>query len=219
MEEISNMCAGLKLSDKESSEIDIVPPIQNAGFILAGKFYMKRRINMELVARVLKTIWKTEWNFEVCDLGENRALFQFEKRDDLEKIVLLGPWSFDKYMLLLHKMEAGESMTKLSFDKVSFWVQIHGLPMLSQTMDTGKRIGSSLGIIEKVKVDERGFYLGEYMRVRVSIDAIKPLCRGRLVRVGGSSKIWVTFRYERMPIFNYWGGQMNHDEKDCIEGA
>ena len=85
------MCAGLKLSGKESSEIDIAPPTQNAGFILAGKFHTKRRINLESVARVLKTIWKTERNFEVCDLGENRVLFQFEKRDDLEKVVLLGP--------------------------------------------------------------------------------------------------------------------------------
>ena len=56
MEEIVNMCAGLKLSGKESSEIDIAPPTQNVGFILAGKFHTKRRINLESVARVLKTI-------------------------------------------------------------------------------------------------------------------------------------------------------------------
>lgn len=50
MEEISNMCARLKLSDKESSEIDIASPIQNAGFTMASKFYTKRRINLESVA-------------------------------------------------------------------------------------------------------------------------------------------------------------------------
>ena len=136
MDVISNMCAGLKLSNKKSSEIDIAPLIQNAGYILARKFYTKRRINLESVARVLKTIWKIERNFEVCYLGENRALFQFEKRDNLEKVVLLGPWSFDKYLLILHKVEAGELVKNMSFDKVSFSVQIHGLPMLSQTMDT-----------------------------------------------------------------------------------
>lgn len=154
MDAISNMCAGLKLSDKESGEINIAPPIQNAGYILAGKFCTKMRINIESVARVLKTILKTEQNFEVCNLGENRALFQFEKREDLEKVVWLGPWSFDKYLLILHKVEAGESVKTLSFNKVAFWLQIHGLPMLSQTMDTGKRIGSSLGTVEKVEVDE-----------------------------------------------------------------
>lgn len=53
-------------------------------------------------------------------MGENRALFQFEKRDNLEKVVLIGPWSFDKYLLILHKAEAGESVKNLSFDKVSF---------------------------------------------------------------------------------------------------
>ena len=79
--------------------------------------------------------------------------------------MLLGPWLFDKYLLILHKVEASESVKSLSFDKVSFWVQIHGLPMLSQNMDTGKRIRSSLGTVEKVEMDERGFCLGEYMGV------------------------------------------------------
>ena len=57
------------------------------------------------------------------------------------------------------------------------------------------------------------------MHVRVSIDVSKPLCCGRLVCVGGSSKLWVTFKYERMPIFCYWCGLIDHDEKDCMEGA
>ena len=91
--------------------------------------------------------------------------------------------------------------------------------MLSQNMDTDKWIGSSLGIVEKVEMDERGFCSGEYMGVRFSIDVSKPLCRGCLVRVGGSLKLWVTFKYERMPSFCYWRGLIDHDEKDCMEGA
>ena len=68
-------------------------------------------------------------------------------------------------------------------------------------------------------MDERGFCSGEYMDVRFSIDVSKPLCRGRLVRVGGSLKLWVTFKYKRMPSFCYWRGLIDHDEKDCMEGA
>ena len=51
--------------------------------------------------------------------------------------------------------------------------------------------------------------------MRINIDMGQPLCRGIKVNVGESSPQWVSFRYERMPIFWYWCGLLNHDEKDC----
>ncbi|KAK7851589.1 hypothetical protein CFP56_041492 [Quercus suber] len=60
-----------------------------AGPILVGKFYTKRWVNLESVARILKLAWKTKKNFEVSDLGENRALFLFKTMDDLDKGVVL----------------------------------------------------------------------------------------------------------------------------------
>ena len=62
-----------------------------AGPILVGKFYTKRWVNLESVARILKIAWKTKENFEMSDLGENRALFLFKMKDDLDKVLLLGP--------------------------------------------------------------------------------------------------------------------------------
>ena len=43
----------------------------------------------------------------------------------------------------------------------------------------------------------------------------KPLCRGRKVRFSPDREGWVTFRYERLPIFCHWCGVLNHDSKDC----
>ena len=53
------------------------------------------------------------------------------------------------------------------------------------------------------------------MRVRVYIDISQSLCRVRLVNLQDSQAQWISFKYERMPIFCYWCGVMNHDEKDC----
>lgn len=36
-------------------------------------------------------------------------------------------------------------------------------------------------------VDDKGFCLGNYLQIRVMIDISTPLCRGRLVRMGGPS--------------------------------
>lgn len=33
-----------------------------------------------------------------------------------------SPWSFDKYLLAIQKLEKDEQIQNISFDKASFWV-------------------------------------------------------------------------------------------------
>ncbi|KAK7860162.1 uncharacterized protein CFP56_042202 [Quercus suber] len=190
MDDILNRCAGLQLSEREGTEIVIGAPVTENNRVLAGKFYTKRRVNLESVARVLRSIWKTTQNFEVSD----------------------------KYLLALHKLKTGEAVGKIRFDRMALWIQLHGIPTMFQTKEVGYSIGATIGSVESVDVDEKGFCLGNYMRIRVTIDISNPLCRGRKVRLGGSSQFWVDFKYERMPIFCYLCGMVTHDENDCLVG-
>ena len=212
MDDIANKCVGLRLSNIEECEVDLTPPTMETGYVLAGKFYTKRRVSLESVARVLKSVWRTEKNFEVNEMGDNKVLFRFEEAKDLDRVVLLNPWSFDKYLVVLNKMKMGEAVNKLKFNRASFWVQIHGLPTMNQTKEAGLRIGGILGEVEKVDVDEKGFSLGGHLRIRVSMDITQLLCRGRQVRIGESVATWVDFKYERLPIFFYWCWKLDHDE-------
>lgn len=196
MDEITNRCARLLLSAKEEAKVEVLSPIREGRQILVGKFYTKRRVNLESVARVLKIAWKTKENFEVSDLGENRALFLFQSMDDLDRVLQLGPWLYDKYLLILHKLQAGEFAWKACFEKVSFWVQIHGLPMMSQTKKIGTSIGETLGVVIKVDMDDKGFYMGGYLHIRVSVNITKPLCQGRKIWLGRENLLWVDFKYE-----------------------
>ena len=56
MDDITERCTGLNLSLKEDAEVEINVPLLEDDLVLVGKFYTKRRINLESVARVLKTV-------------------------------------------------------------------------------------------------------------------------------------------------------------------
>lgn len=168
------MCR-FKLSEKEGNEVDLHPIAREHGYVLARKFCTKRRVNMESVARVLKMVWRTEKNFEVYDMVDNKVLFQFGIKEDLDKVLLLSPWSSDNYLLILHKLGVGEAVTKVLFNRAFFWVKIHGLPTMCHAKDTGLQIDGTMGMVEKVDVDDKSFYLGSYMCIRVSMDISVPL--------------------------------------------
>lgn len=217
MEEITDRCARLKLSLREDVEVAIQAPLTEDGYVLIRKFCMKRIINLESVVRVLRSVWRVEHNFEVSNLGKNKAIFLFQTKEDMERVMLLSLWSFDKYLLILHKLVHGEVVKDIKFDRSPFWIQIHGLPIMCQTKEMGLSIGATLGEVEKVDANDKGFCLGSFMRIRVLLDVSLPLCRGRKVQLGEYGVKWVDFRYERLPIFCYLCGKIDHDEKDCLQ--
>ena len=53
--------------------------------------------------KALKSIWKTTENFKVQDARDNTTLFLFQKEEDMNRVLWANPWSFDKYLLVLHK--------------------------------------------------------------------------------------------------------------------
>lgn len=53
------------------------------------------------------------------------------------------------------------------------------------TYEGGDLVGSTLGEVMTVDVDEEGLGWGKYLWVRVNLDITKPLARGRTIRVEG----------------------------------
>ena len=109
-------------------------------------------------------------------------------------------------------------MQDIKFDRAPFWIQIHGLPTMCQTKTVGMSIGSTLGEVEKMDANGKGFCLGSFLHIRVQMDITKPLCHGRKVRLGEYGMKWVDFKYERLPIFCYLCEMIDHDERDCLQG-
>ena len=62
-------------------------------------------------------------------------------------------------------------------------------------------IGSQLGRVEEVEKRQKLETQNMFMLVKVAIPVSKPIRRGGFVAGTDGQRTWVTFRYERLPMF------------------
>ncbi|KAK9984749.1 hypothetical protein SO802_034274 [Lithocarpus litseifolius] len=178
----------LSLTEMEGAECALKDGVIDESFAVVAKFFTKRKVNLEAVARTFRSALKVDGDFEFRDLGNNRAFIVFSDEVDMNIVLIQSPWSFDKYLMALHSRH----MTK----------------------ENGILIGNTLGEVITVDVPECGRAWSTCLLVWVKIDVTQPLCRGKMVRLGESDRRWVSFRYERLLIYCHWCGKLTHDEKD-----
>lgn len=58
---------------------------------------------MEAVARTFKLLWRAENGFRIQKEGDHKILFIFDNKEDVDKILSNGPWSFDKSLVVLQR--------------------------------------------------------------------------------------------------------------------
>ncbi|KAL0001327.1 hypothetical protein SO802_015108 [Lithocarpus litseifolius] len=188
MENLSVMWEKLSLSEGEGEIYRSSTMDQYGGKVLAARFFMHRTLNMEAIARTFKPLWRTKRSFEVKDMGNHIILFVFSYESDADRVLMGEPWSYDKYLVSLQKMDKNVPVNDLVFNKTLFWVQIHDLPLGDMNPNTVCAIGSNIGTVQE-GLKEWGTQDGSsFMRIRVLVDTSIPLCRGRKVS-GDNGKV------------------------------
>ena len=216
MDKITSLWDRFSLTAKEEVRVDLSSEKGTYGGVLAAKFCTKRVINIESVMCTLKPIWRAVCGFKGRNMGNNMVMFLFENTVEMEWVLANGPWSFDKFLILLKHIDDDRSFSNVVFNSCAFWVQIHDLPPRHMTITVCEKIAGTLGRVEHVEDFDEGSSRGNFMRARVILDVEQPLCQGRKVWLGGDRDHWVSFKFERLPNFCYWCGRVNHGDRDCV---
>ena len=213
MEDLTNHCKGLSISDTEGPTFDLEEELATSEYIIAGKFYTRKALNMEAIASTFMPLWRSRNGFKVKNMGNHIVLFTFDNKHEVDSILSNEPWSFDKHLLVLQRYDKDEPIEDLKFNSTTFWVQVHDIPVRFMNPKVAEGICSTVGtVVRKSETEMNG---GSFMRVRVNVDVTRPLSRERMVLVGQSREKWVSFKYERLPNICYWCGCLNHDDRDC----
>ena len=149
-------------------------------------------------------------------LGDNLILVDFENKRDKERVLEGRPWVFEGSLLAVEDYDGLRPLTQIQFDRVTFWVRMISLSLAYMSLTIGQQIGSLIGHVEKVDVDDGGMVRGEYLQVKVNLDLHKPLMRERILRINGSFML-IGFQYESLPKFCFRCGVIKHGITGCAE--
>ena len=105
------------------------------------------------------------------------VLFTFDDKNEMEKVMATEPWSFDKCLMVLQRFGKEMDLKDMEFNKVTFWVQVHDLPIRFQTRKIAEQLCEEIGKVN-VGTDEAETKGDNFLRVQVTIDISQPLCKG-----------------------------------------
>ena len=205
MEDLSKQWTRLSLLDREGDKITLGKNRGSNEHIIAAKFLTRRALNVDAIGRTFKPLWRAINGFTIKNMGNHILLFIFENQEDVTRVLNSEPWSFDKHLVVVQEYERNTPIKDVSFNKTSFWVQVYDIPIRYMTKEVAEEICSSVGEVcrSETHPTEEG---GCFVQVRVRVDVTQPLCRGRVVNLEEGDRVWVSFKYERLPIICYWCG-------------
>ncbi|TXG69340.1 hypothetical protein EZV62_004275 [Acer yangbiense] len=151
--EIAKLYENLSLADEdravlEMSEEASVDGIKDVDRCLVGKVLSGKKVNREAFKGLIEQIWNPFGHVEVELVGDNLFMFYFNNGEDRNQVLQRGSWHFSNSLIVLEKPVGSGNISKLGFNKVDFWVQIHDIPLLCMNRRTVKWL--KLGKTDKV---------------------------------------------------------------------
>ncbi|XP_056168390.1 uncharacterized protein LOC115688795 [Syzygium oleosum] len=163
----------------------------------------------------MRRAWRLE-NVTFFPLESGIYAITFITEKELLRVFETGPWSFSSHLLILKKWESDMPPHRYEFDTCPFWVQIHGLPFEWLTEEVILRAVKSLGLVIDMKVDAKGVVANKIGKAKVLLDVKTPLKSGFIACKGGK-KLWLDYKFERLPNFCYSCGRLGHNANYCEE--
>ena len=106
--------------------------------------HLSKTQNNQTVNATLSKAWFFANPFFFAVLGPNVFLFKFTEKDHITRI-LNKVWNVNGFLLAIQTWYPSATLRDLSLQVVSFWIQVHGLPLQNMTIKNSIAIGKGLG--------------------------------------------------------------------------
>ncbi|KAL8497271.1 hypothetical protein ACS0TY_020817 [Phlomoides rotata] len=152
--------------------------------------------------------------FTTKEIGKNLFSFQFHSQSDMLGVLARELWHFDKNVILLKVLKRGEQPSTITFDSTNFWVRLYDLPAVARTLKLTNLIWGKIGEVLEVDLGTMEG-IARSVRIKMKVDLRKPLKIGIMLEMGTAKRVWIDFKYERLPSFCYLCGLLGHMRHEC----
>ncbi|KAF4347508.1 hypothetical protein G4B88_020631 [Cannabis sativa] len=180
--------------------------------VLVGKVFLPGSLPLQRLRDRLVTLGHIRNGLTIDFFMEDLFLLTFGSATEKVRILEGQPWHFLQRHIVLAELPPFEQIISANVRLVPFWVQIHRLPIRRNTEAMGVMLGNYMGTFDKYD-DSTRF---RFLRIRVLLDAYKPLLRGKRIQFEDSqNSLWVDFKYERLAEFCEFCGRITHKTDEC----
>lgn len=139
------------------------------GCCLLGKLLCHRPLGAKVMRKNFRVTWKIDDGLQVDRLGKNLFIFRFVNEEDRVHVVRQGPWTFEKFLMVLVFPIRGLKPSDHQFSSVAFWIHVFELPL-----DWFNQVMAAVGIFEDVDSRNGFLFWGASLRIQVRIDIDGP---------------------------------------------
>uniref|UniRef100_A0A803QIL2 DUF4283 domain-containing protein n=1 Tax=Cannabis sativa TaxID=3483 RepID=A0A803QIL2_CANSA len=218
MDDLLAKTNNLTVLDEEGWEINSAGGTEVASLCAMGRFCSNRPISRSLLKTILRRVWgiaEKDWGVEIKHTTKESSflVFSFKSSQDLDRILTKNPWFLNNGLLIVERLEG----IPLIWDKVLTRFPLSGrilqLPTRSITQGNLERLAGFAGeVIEVQKADVTKIVTKEFFTFKLWCDIFDPICPGFLFLSEGR-KIWLPFRYDRLPFMCFKCGFVGHDTR------
>ncbi|XP_013724472.1 uncharacterized protein LOC106428274 [Brassica napus] len=190
-------------------EFDYTDLVEKYKFSLVGRMFHQdgRSVDALINHMPKRIIWDVEGRVRGTNLGNNKFQFDFDKEEDLQKVLLRRPCHFNRWSFSLERWKP--TIQEDYPNSLLLWVTVIGIPTHYKKDESYRSIGQALGEVDKVDV--------EGGRVRVHINAEEPLQFERRAGYANGDVIKVALIYAELHRHCYICKRISHEEGTCPE--
>uniref|UniRef100_A0A803P3X8 Reverse transcriptase domain-containing protein n=1 Tax=Cannabis sativa TaxID=3483 RepID=A0A803P3X8_CANSA len=222
MDDLLDRIGNLRMEDEAGWEVNEEKEAEVGKSCLMGRLCSNKSMNRTLIRTILGRIWglaEVDWGVKIKRTTTEASflIFSFKRGEDLTRILNKSPWMLNNGVLILQRFTKTPSKWEEELNRFPLTGRVLNLPTKSITRNNMLRLASMAGeVIEIQQEDATKITLNGFFWFKAWISLDKPLCPGFLFPMSGG-RIWLPFRYERLPFMCFSCGYVGHDFKTCAK--
>lgn len=112
---------------------------------LVGKFLTEGPLDFTAMQHTLASLWKPGKGVYIKAIEANLFIFQFNHIIDLNRVIEGSPWSFNRKVLLIGRMNDTMNPRCVPLDVMDLWVQVHDIQPGFMSERIMQEVGNQVG--------------------------------------------------------------------------